>query len=354
MEVYFALQYTRRTRLVVWKLAHQMIRQNDLEAVLVRQHVKATGGQVVDHEILKQDGRVSRLRQYRVYLPKGYSENRQYPLIMLLHGCKQDHLSIQDISGFDAIADREGAIVVYPFVTTYSGMRNSNCWGWWLTRQRQRGRGEVSDLHRIAEDVSELYAVDETRRHICGLSSGAAMSVVSLASYSDFWTSGASIAGVPYGESSRSVKFVRQLPVVRKTVGTLVRLLKRELVAPAPPLLVIQSKADKTVGPKLGSNLRDSWLVASGCEEEPDSLFGDSTPTPSWRFEQYSAEGALQVGHFLLSNVPHGWPGGLPGDYSVPDAPNVSELIWMFFKQSSASQSESPEDDSSGEQSRAA
>ncbi len=331
-----------------------MIRQNDLEVALDRHHVKAKGGQIVDHEILKQDGHVSRQRQYRVYLPKGYSENQQYPLILVLHGCKQDHLCIQDISGFDAIADREGVIVVYPFVTTYSGMRNSNCWGWWLTRQRQRGRGEVSDLHRIAEEVSELYSVDEKRRHICGLSSGAAMSVVSLASYSDFWTSGASIAGVPYGESSRSVKFIRQLPVVRKTVSTLVRLLKRELVAPAPPLLVIQSKADKTVGPKLGANLRDSWLAASGCEDEPDSLFSESMPEPSWRFEQYSSEGSLQVAHFLLDDSPHGWPGGLPGEFSVPEAPNVSELIWVFFKQSAASRLESSPDESSNKQSRAA
>lgn len=331
-----------------------MIRQKDLEVALERHHVKAKGGEVVDHEILKQDGRVSRQRQYRVYLPKGYSQKRQYPLIMVLHGCKQDHLCIQEISGFDAVADRVGAIIVYPFVTTYSGMRNSNCWGWWLTRQRQRGRGEVSDLHRIAEDVSELYSVDKTRRHICGLSSGAAMSVVSLASYSDFWTSGASIAGVPYGESSRSVKFIRQLPVVRKTVGTLVRLLKRELVAEAPPLLVIQSKADKTVGPKLGSNLRDSWLVASGCEEEPDSIFSESLSAPSWRLEQYSSEGALQAAYFLLSDVPHGWPGGLPGEYSVPEAPNVSELIWVFFEQTAARQSQSSEDASSSERSKAA
>lgn len=331
-----------------------MIRQTDLEAALDRHHAKAKGGQVVDHEILKQNGRVSRRRQYRVYLPKGYSENRQYPLVMVLHGCKQDHLSIQEISGFDAIADREGAIVVYPFVTSYSGMRNSNCWGWWLTRQRQRGRGEVSDLHRIAEDVSKLYPVDERRRHICGLSSGAAMSVVSLASYSDFWTSAASIAGVPYGESSRSVKFINQLPVIRKTVGTLVRLLKRELVSPVSPLLVIQSKADTTVGPKLGANLRDSWLAASGCEEGPDSLFSDPLPESSWRLEQYSAEGALQVAYFLLNDVPHGWPGGLPGDFSVPDAPNVSELIWVFFEQSAVRQSVSPEGESRNGQSRAA
>lgn len=312
-----------------------MLTQSLVSASLEMEHVLAPCGRTFEHEIGKETGRVLRHRKYTVYLPKGYTPKRSYPLLMVLHGCSQDHLEIQAITGFDAIADRVGAIVVYPFITSYSGLRTENCWGWWLRHERQRGQGEVADLREIAEDVCAGYSVDVGRRHICGLSSGAAMSVACLAAYSDYWASGASVAGVPYGESANSVQVSRHMPVRCKSVSTLVRLLSRELIAPAPSLLVVQSKADKMVGPRLGSNLRDSWVTVSGCEQNPTQVFEDESRGFAWMFEQYPSRGALQVGHFLLEDLEHGWPGGLPGGFCFPDAPNISELIWTFFEQSS-------------------
>ena len=311
-----------------------MIEPTLINAALSLEHVLAPGGETVEHEIFKETGRVARHRYYHVYLPAGYTAKRKYPLLMVLHGCRQDHHDIQTITGFDAIADRVGAIVVYPYVTTYAGIRTENCWGWWLTRERQRGQGEVADLRQIAEDVSDTYSVDCNKRHICGLSSGAAMTVASLASYSDFWASGASVGGVPYGESANSVRSNPHVPVRRKSVSTLVRMLSRELVAPAPSLLVVQSDADTMVGPRLGANLRDTWVTVSGCRQQAAEICTDESRGFTWQFEQYLARGALQVGHILLEGLEHGWPGGLPGQYCFPDAPNISELIWTFFEQS--------------------
>ncbi|MFK7858574.1 MAG: PHB depolymerase family esterase [Granulosicoccus sp.] len=309
-----------------------MIDQDLVDTALAAGHYPDAKGTVIDHELFKESGRVSRHRQYRVYLPGNYSRDKQYPLIVVLHGCRQDHLAIQRITGFDAIADRVEAIIVYPFVTTYSGLRTQNCWGWWLSRQRQRGRGEVADLRQIAMDVSNRYAVDTTRRHVCGLSSGGAMAVACLAAYSDFWTSGASVAGVPYGESTNAVRANPHLPVRRKTVNSLVRMLNRELIAPAPPLLVVQSRADKMVGPKLGANLRDSWAIVSGCEDATVMRFEQVSRGVVCKFEQFAARGELHVGHLLIEDLPHGWPGGVAGKFCIPDAPNVSELIWVFFE----------------------
>ncbi|MFK7993199.1 MAG: PHB depolymerase family esterase [Granulosicoccus sp.] len=309
-----------------------MIKQHVVDTCVSTDPGSNASGKVIEHELFKESGRVSRHRQYCVYLPENYDPHGKYPLIVVLHGCRQDHLAIQGITGFDAIADRVGAIVVYPFVTTYSGLRTQNCWGWWLSRQRQRGRGEVADLKQIAEDVSRAYAVDVSRRHICGLSSGGAMAVACLAAYSDFWTSGASVAGVPYGESTNAVKTNLHVPVRRKTVNTLVRILSRELIAPPPPLLVVQSNADKMVGPKLGANLRDSWIKVSGSDQQPPLVSQNECRGVAWRLEQYSSSDTLQVGYFLVDGLIHGWPGGVSGKFCIPDAPNVSELIWAFFE----------------------
>lgn len=309
-----------------------MIKQKDVLASVAAGHTKTAQGTVIDRELVKAAKGVSRNRLYRVYLPAGYNPSRRYPLVMVLHGCSQDHRAIQNIAGFDAIADRVGAIVVYPFVTTYSGLRTQNCWGWWLSAQRQRGRGEVADLKRIAEDVSDEYAVDPSRRHVCGLSAGAAMSVACLTTYSDYWTSGASVAGVPYGESSSSVRANAHVPVRRKTLNTLIRLLSRALVAPAPQLIIVQSSSDKVVGPRLGANLRDSWLKVSNCEKHSLQVDVSVTHGVSWQFDQFGKSGKLHIGYLFIDGIDHGWPGGLEGQFSIPKAPNVSELIWCFFE----------------------
>lgn len=309
-----------------------MIKQSVVEAALVLDHVNSARGTLHDHSLNKSVASISRTRNYRVYLPSSYSARRAYPLLMVLHGCRQDHFDIQSITGFDAIAEREEVIIVYPFVTSYAGMRSENCWGWWLASQRQRGRGEVADLWHIAKQVSRDYWVDDTRRYICGLSSGGAMAVAAMAAYSDYWACGASVAGVPYGESMRAVRTSQLVTVRRKTVNTLTRLLNRALVSEAPPLLVIQSSADKLVGPKLGENLRDSWRRVLHCDHPAHSLYSGTVHDVEWRMTQFGALGVPSVVHFLMDKIEHSWPGGLPGKYSSPAAPNVSELIWAFCK----------------------
>lgn len=311
-----------------------MIEPEYVATLLARSASSTCAGKNLDYSLERAPLRLSRRRKYRVYLPESYNPQRRYPLMMVLHGCHQNHEDIQTITGFDAIADREGFVVVYPFVTSYSGARIENCWGWWLPTQRQRGRGEVADLYRIVQQVQETHAIDADRLHVCGLSSGAAMSVALLSVYSDVWCSGASIAGVPYGESSRSVKFSRLLKPRLKRLSTLIRLLRGVVSHPIAPLLVVQSSADQIVISQLGKNLRDAWLSVSGVSGEPCAEVAGEYDGDHWQFDQYkNSLERLQVACLQLQKAAHGWPGGLPGKFSIPCAPNASELVWAYFRQ---------------------
>jgi hypothetical protein len=160
------------------------------------------------------------------------------------------------------------------------------------------------------------------------------MSVASLVAYGDIWRSGASVAGVPYGESARSVRISRFMPVRLKSVETLVRILRRSLLDEPPPLLIVQSSADRVVAQELGENLRDSWLRISDTESEPAVRVSGDMHGVQWELNQYSdATNRPRVAFLQLNKLRHGWPGGMPGKFSIPKAPNVSELIWAFFKQ---------------------
>lgn len=270
-----------------------------------------------------------------MHLPPGYNSSVPAPLIMVLHGCHQTHLDIQQISQFDAIADREGAIVVYPWVTGYVGMRTINCWGWWMRGHRKRGQGEVEDLARIARAVASQFPIDQERRFICGLSSGACMSVVSLIAASDTWTAGASVAGVPYGEDARAVRISRFLaPRFRPPMQLLRSLQLVHGHTPPPPLLIIQSTTDEVVSLENAEHLRDQWLSASTLLSQADCHLNGLTQGRAWSLQgHHDKNRRLQALCFKIDNLIHGWFGGQSGQYSTPDAPNLSELIWWFFHQ---------------------
>ncbi|MFT5896391.1 MAG: poly(hydroxyalkanoate) depolymerase family esterase [bacterium] len=300
-------------------------------------------GTVLDAEVLNNSRAPwSRNKRFRVYLPANYDPGTPASMIMLLHGCHQTEEDIASITAMDLIADREHCIVVYPHVTSYLGMRTLNCWGWWQARHRRRGSGEVADLHRIATQVSQTYNIDPARWHICGLSSGAAMTVASLVAYSDVWTSGASVAGIAYGENARAVRFANHVPIKHKAMHELVSHMRRNLASnPPPPLLIVQSIEDRTVGPKCACDLRDAWIKSQGIipsretRAHNDQPYVDRWPsTHQWDMSLYRrSDGGCALATFWLHHGTHGWFGGRQGAYSVTDAPNTAELIWWFFEQ---------------------
>ena len=62
-------------------------------------------GQFADLTLPKKAGVVRRRRDYRVYLPAGYDGQTALPMVMVLHGCKQNNAEMETITGFDKIAN---------------------------------------------------------------------------------------------------------------------------------------------------------------------------------------------------------------------------------------------------------
>ncbi len=277
----------------------------------------------------------SKKRHYRVYLPRHYREGKPLPLVMVLHGCRQDHQDIQAISDFDRLADTYNFIVVYPFVTRYSDIRTRNCWGWWRPEHIKPGFGEVEDLRRIVEEVADEFPVNHRRIHIVGLSSGGGMAVAALTVHAGYFASGAVIAGVPYGESASAValpfKSARRYRPVDVTVAMMEK--ARENDRTPVPICIVHSHDDATVSIKAAKNLRDSWLRYFAYDKKlAKRLKSGSTRGVPWKHTRYrDRSGKSIVETIFLSGPGHGWYGGASGRFSYPTAPPVSDMIWKFF-----------------------
>ena len=274
----------------------------------------------------------SRDREYLVHLPPAYRRGRRLPVVMILHGCDQDHHDVRHVADFDRIADRHGVIVVYPFVSGYDTPRMRNCWAFWSSSHNRAGAGEVEDLWQILNDVRRRFKADPNRLHVAGLSSGAAMTVALLVNRCDRIASGAEIAGLPFtetaaalGQNQPRLKSVKRVVVaMNETMGMQKR---------AVPLLIVHAKGDRLISARAAQNVRDSWSRCFSINtSKPVRLEHGSNAGTAWEHAHFSnpKDGAV-VETLLLDHSQHGWYGGRDGRYGFADGPNVSAKIWAFF-----------------------
>lgn len=98
------------------------------------------------------------MREYQVYLPKGFDENKTYPVLMLLHDGNYTGVSLVD--KWRETADRAGMILLGP---TSLGKE-------WLIEE---GAGNV--LQAILEDAEAQYPIHKDRVYLFGYGQGGAL-----------------------------------------------------------------------------------------------------------------------------------------------------------------------------------
>lgn len=300
----------------------------------------------------------SRTRLFKVYVPSGLSGPA--PMVMALHGCRQTHDDVLRDWGLMAAADRNGFILVAPFITSYDGVRSLNCWGFWLEQHRHQGAGEPEDLHQIALQVESRFSIDPLRRYVVGLSSGGAMAVVLSVTHNEYFAAAASAAGLPYGEEAVAVS--SQCPGVA-TFHTLARVVadmrgERDNNYPIP-LMLLQNNKDCTVVQPAGRNLRDVQLrlngdaahdtpakaraqqrdcapffgAAWGCQQV--IYTGDAQSSSRSLVETVFYEGPLDTPDATDVDRGHYWVGGQDGrdgPWAVRRGPSYPDIVWDFFR----------------------
>ena len=280
--------------------------------------------------------RGSRMRRYRIHVPPNADQQSPLPLVMVLHGCRQENEDIEHISNFNEVADENGFIVAYPFVTSYRGFRIINCWGWWFEREIHRGAGEVEDLWQIIEEIGSHHKIDKQRIHVTGLSSGAAMTVAMLVAHADRIASGAAVAGLAYSERPEAVRHLFNRRPRNRPIDAIVAAMQSELGdnPRSVPLSIIHSQDDQTVDIQSARNLRDSWAQCFDIDLNSSAQVEQGrTGNTDWELSRYLNGGNQSIIETLFLNGPgHGWYGGKPGDFSYPEAPDISRSIWSFFE----------------------
>ncbi len=203
------------------------------------------------------------------YVPMSMPSNA--PVVVLLHGCSQTAASYDDETGWVKFADQ------YKFYLVFAQQQTTNnygrCFNWFLSGDYTRGQGEALSIKQMVDKIKSSHSVDGNRVYVSGLSGGAAMTSVMLATYPDVFAGGAINAGVPYKCASSSTGgFSCMNGYVNKTPqqwGDLARSGYSGYSGRKPLVAIFHGSSDGTVAPMNLTELMEQWTNYHGVSQTP-------------------------------------------------------------------------------------
>ena len=126
------------------------------------------------------------------------------PLIVVLHGCRQDAAGFAADAGWIALADRLGLPLLLP-EQSFTNHR-LRCFSWYKPGDVGRGEGEAASIRQMVGFAARHLGSDRRRIFVAGLSAGGAMAAALLAAYPAVFAAGAVVAGLPVGTAGSGIE----------------------------------------------------------------------------------------------------------------------------------------------------
>jgi polyhydroxybutyrate depolymerase len=265
-----------------------------------------------------------RARTYVLYLPAGINSQSKPSLVIALHGNLGTGAGTEKIASFEAIAEREKFVLVYP-----DGIEKS-----WNdgrpTKANELGVDDVQFISTLIDSIVNVYKVNPKRVYVAGISNGGFMTMRLACELS------AKIAAVASVAASMNQITADGCP----------------LHAPMP-VMVLQGTKDPLVpftGGEVNSKVHGAvlshleviakWVQIDGCSPTPavtqlPDIAADGTTVTKTVYP--GGKNNTEVISYVIENGGHTWPGGwqyLPKIFigrTTRDI-NGSEVIWAFFK----------------------
>jgi len=265
---------------------------------------------------------------FRLHVPAHLDGATQVPLLVALHGCTQNAVDFAEGTRFDAIADRYGAIVVYPEQTDRANARR--CWNWFLPENQSRERGEPAAILAVVEEIVERLNVDRSRIFVTGLSAGAAMAAILAEQSPDVFAGVGLMAGIAL-HASHDVRTAYSAMRGEPDADALRSLLRANDAAAFERMRVIiwTGARDRTVAPANAQLLAKQFLQLLHVPADPaEPTVVDDGLLSQWR----DARGTVRVVLRTIEDLGHAWSGGsLRGSHTAPKGPSASEAMMRFF-----------------------
>jgi len=250
-------------------------------------------------------------RQYRLYLPIGYSGAASYPLVLMLHGLG-DNMNNFSAVGMNAVADTAKFIIAVPQALT-DPLLSATAWNSGAGMMGLYPNANINDvkfLGALIDTVQKAYAVNKNRVYACGFSMGGYMTERLGCELAGRFAAIASMAGT-IGNGLTSCNPGRILPVAHFH-GT-----NDQTV----PFVANNSGID-------ADSLIRFWVKKNSCNPAPVHTALPNTANDGYTVDHYRYSGtnaAAVVELFKVNGADHVW---------LTPANDISYCVeaWRFFR----------------------
>ena len=264
-------------------------------------------------------------RRWRLYRPPGVKFGERLPMMVMLHGCRQDAKSFATSTGMNAIAARERFQVLYPEQDRAANAQG--CWNWFDT-SAGRAYGEAASIISAIDQVCMLYSADRDRIAVAGLSAGASMAALLALRQPGRFKAVIMHSGIPPGTAYSTLSAVGAMHGLRNTRP----LPAKPVDTPAalPPLLVIHGREDTVVAPNNGLAAVQVWAEAAGARGGAQRSLQRGKRYPA-TVTDFRRRGATVATLMEVASLGHAWSGGTAGQaFSDALGPDASRMAWRF------------------------
>jgi len=258
-------------------------------------------------------------RLYLLYIPEGYNESSEWPLVINFHGRGSSNQVQMGYSQFNTLADEHKFMVAYPqgLIGIVEGVTATH-WN------ANFGTG-VDDIGFVNVMIDDIYAnqgLDLSKVYAIGMSIGGFMSYTLACDLNDRIAAIASVTGGMTGNSIAQCMPLRSVPIlqIHGTADDVVPYFGLDGLPPTVPDVV------------------NFWVTNNECnvmdvveEDLPDTNLDDNSTVTLQQYNNCNQES--NVFFYTVNNGGHTWPGAFP--VSALGNTNqdmiASEVIWEFL-----------------------
>lgn len=243
-----------------------------------------------------------------VHIDERTNDSSLKPLVIVLHGCGQSAAEVARLTGWNKLADLNDFIVVYPQQKFINNV--STCFNWFRNSDINKGQGECESIYQMLLYMRKHHPIDSSRVFVTGLSAGAAMAVVMMATHPESFSGGAIFAGGAYKLATNA--FASASAMLGTNKASRDELIKNvtdqnpSYKGKYPEMIIYQGLNDLVVNHKNAGLLITQWSGINHCDTIPDKKdhpfmnVADIT-----RMEYADSSGRIAIIFYEVDNLGH-------------------------------------------------
>jgi len=271
---------------------------------------------------------VARRPEYWLYTPPARSRKQPPALMVMLHGCKQSAEALAHGTRMNALADREGFIVLYPEQPRRA--HPQCCWHWY--DPEHAGAREADGIAQLIEQTLVQTGADPSRVYLAGLSAGAGLAGLLALRHPTLFAALAlhsgPVLGVAHSPASALNLMHRGARIdPLEALSTLVNV----ATYPGIPTMILHGLRDDAVNPANQTQLATQFRALNHLSDA-SGVSRETTRGDGYVLRNDMRDGECVVSLCQLTAMGHAWSGGDPRYAFHAPGPDATWLWWEFAR----------------------